>query len=286
MRKIALLVVLWVCTGCATADSLKEPVKSASLKLSLFTGDSTPLGAEQSIVSAKFNEHCIRENQAEIAAPLIPVATTLLKYWFDSAQDRKLRELKALKKASIKSYSEKLVLDSKAMRQVKCGLLVRHKSKEEKYEIGDIGFIVLIAFKHYEGAFTFEPKVVWAADSVAKTLDRKDKSAINTAIGISIKSLGRIHEDAVQTIVPLGQSVVPVSNVLLQKKNRCAKGCGNSDLIPHPSGANVPTSFTLSVSEIGQTGIDFDVREAEIIALKEAFGPAIKEALKASLEDE
>ena len=57
-------------------------------------------------------------------------------------------------------------------------------------------------------------------------------------------------------------------------------------MIPYPKKDGSIVSVAMSIAETGHVGIDFDQREAELKAIKEALGPALKEGLTTALTKE
>lgn len=241
------------------------------------------------------DELCPSNDQKEMGI-IAPLLTTLGKFIFDSAQTRRLKRNLALKKASTISYSGRALLSAKDFKRSNCLILVRYKDakiKNEKNEGNEIqrqNNMVFVAKIHNSindnpSAFTFEPAFIRAKNSVSTT--KKSEGKINIAIALSVNAIGLHHPSGLKKLGNLGAGAVSIGDVRLDDKGRkvCEKpnACNTSEVIPHLPNDTDILSVTMSMTEVGQTGIDFDQREAEIKAIKEAFGPAIEETLKAVL---
>ena len=246
------------------------------------------------------HEQCIKEPQpvADGVGPeVIPIITTFGKYVFDNHMDKKLRDLEALKKAAQGSYSEKAFLTAESLRQYQCAALARYTEKDAKRSLGLMAVIKLKPpiknMPNSADAFIIEPIYIKAINSTVKTKrtsghgENVKLASINVSIGFSVKSIGK-DESGLPVLGKVGAGAVSVPNVVLgsDAKNPCVKQCAHSDLIPYMNLPAAAVSVSMSITETGKVGVNFKQREAEIKAIKEAFGPAIKDALKESLSDD
>lgn len=240
---------------------------------------------------AKLDEDCGIGPQFMIsAAPeLIPLIATFGKLIFDLFMDAQIREVEGLKKAAQGSYSEKRLISSADLRRQGCALAVRYKEGDKDY-----GLVALVRLvKQTDNrSFVVEPVYVRAKNAVVvteKPSDANKAAAIGIAIGISIKALVR-QKTNVPALQAIGEGVVSVPKLELgpgDKVVACVPKprCPTSDLIPYPEGDKEVVSVTLSVAEAGKISVDFDQSIAELKAIKEALGPALKDTLKEALKD-
>lgn len=234
---------------------------------------------------------CPQEDVQEAAsATVIPLVAALGQYIFEAYQDRKLRELANLKKAAQKTYSGNVLVEAKELKSARCAVIVRvsiGKGGEK-----NTGLVAAVSLKHFNGVnfsgFTQTPIYVKAQDSVAITHKAKDDkpSLINVTVGVAVKAIGLDQSSNVPKSVLTGSGASTVAKVELGENTspKCfTKPCSTSDVIPHISADEDYVTFSMSVTESGVVGIDFEQREAEIEALKAAFGPAINAAITAEL---
>lgn len=246
----------------------------------------------------KFN--CLKspDEKVWVAAALVPLITTMAGRIYEKYQDAKLDKLKKLKKESMNEYSKTLYLNSLELKKLKCAILVRYSDKKDSKEKDnqeiDKGLYSVITFDHKINSakqtkgFTFTPKIFTAQNTTVKTLTDKKKpgsSKISAAIAVTLKAITQ-DENKLPAVSPLGAASVGLSKVLLNGSDKCLEdaACEESDLIPHIETDTV-IALSIGVSEVGHVGIDFDKREAEINAIKEAYGPALKESIGTILKD-
>ena len=190
-------------------------------------------------------------------------------------------------------YSKTIYVNSIELKKLKCAVLVRYSNKKDSQEI-DKGIYSVIKFDHKLNsaeqikAFTFTPTTFAANNATVKTLtDRKKPGSakISAAIAVTLKAITQ-DENKLPAVSPLGAASVGLSKVLLNGSDKCLEdaACEESDLIPHIETDTV-LALSIGVSEVGHVGIDFDKREAEINAIKEAYGPALKESVGTLLKD-
>ena len=242
-----------------------------------------------------------------IAVPLITAGAKLL---FDLYMDYEMEKLKDLKKAAQRTYSAKIVLPAdKFMKNCNCVILKRYKNDESR-AIGMIA-VVKINKQDKNDSFTVQPIYVRAYNSLALTAEKgskkkeeedswgeesktpeKKKYAINVSIGASVKSIG-VNDYKIPGVFSLGEGVVSIPDLLVGNyaKNDAVPLCVNeecpsSDIIPYPVNPDSTASVSLSITETGDVGIDFDQTEAELKAMKAAIGPALEKSLIKYLEKE
>lgn len=222
------------------------------------------------------------------ARPAVPPAAVGLiaatgKLLFDLYMDEKLREIAALKAAaSPPAYGARAILPAPKLRAATCAMLVRNDKGADKP-----GLVALFQLHRDDAqtAFWMTPVYVSARSSVAVTAPGNDKERaplVQLAFAASTKGVGKT-DSGLLSVFPVGEGSVAVARVPLGTASapRCAKGdkCGTSDLIAYPSGDGI-ASFSLTVAEIGDVGVDLDVATAELKAVKEAIGPALRDAIK------
>lgn len=230
----------------------------------------------------------------------LAIASTTAKYLFDRGQQKQVDDLAAIKKGMTASYSARTILTASDLKETDCLGIVRHTEGV----ITTNSLVALIKLRHLpldpepdKEGFIFIPVMVYATDAAVFTLPEEEKdgevtpSKLTASIGLSVKALGAAN--GVPVVADVGTAAVSVKDVQLPSTpakdvapssipvNACseAKPCEKSELIPHVSDGDKLISLTMSVTETGQLGIDFDKREAEINAIKEAYGPVIKSAI-------
>lgn len=304
MKKLFFLFTFCSCfVACGTIDtkSLTTPAQSNHVDFMVLFGtdaDEIPdyLSADvKSIISTK----CLA---APVAAPapaagvspyLVPFLAELGKYLFDRNQDKKLKSIADLKKASQSSYSGRQILPAGALSNASCLLLTRY-SKENKQT--NIGLTAVVKLEQIKGkAFTAMPIYLDASNAVVYTKktqgegEEKKAANINVSIGIVLKAIGK-QDNGLPALLPVGESATSVANVVLEDNdnNSCdtERACNSTDLIAITAAGDEPVSLTMSITETGKTGIDFDQKTAEVTAIKAAFGPVIKDQLLKALDDD
>lgn len=234
---------------------------------------------------------------AGAAAAIIAAGGKLL---FDLYMDAQIRKVDELKKSAQASYSEKIALSAGELKKARCALIIRDtvKIKEKEGDIVDgktraLGFLALIWLENKEGrAFIMSPLYVVAKNAVARTKegDKNDPTAINISIAVSTKGIGKQESTGVPGLFPVGEGVFSMANIPIDSNNPSdsniwcnkKKPCPKSDLVVYPDEGPVSVSFV--VSETGKIGYDVDQYITELKAVKEAMGPAVKDALKESLK--
>jgi hypothetical protein len=307
----ACLVLLLSVSGCkGIKEGQQEPVKASATKLILVGGPEAGFpDSATSELAGKLADWCKDPNRMSMKA-LDPVTlgfiATTGKYLFDKAQQDKLNELAALKKASTTTYSARQVIPAASLQNAQCAILVRETGEDKAGEDTAIavedtaakdrstkeGLVAVVWLNHMQGGtqrgFTFDPIYVAASNAAVYTKapvtneEVETPAKINVSIGIVVKAIGTQND--VPVLANVGTSAVSVVNVELDKtlKNACGdekKPCAESELIPHVLEGDALVSFGMSITETGQIGFDFDQREAEIKAIKEAYGPVISSSI-------
>lgn len=224
----------------------------------------------------------------------IPIAAALGKYAFDAYIERQIKAAESLKKAALSTYSERAIIDDGNIDGYSCAIIARYNIVDNKKKPG---LIALIKINHVGGsALTISPRYIKAYNSsaVTKKAATNVHSEIDLSIAISTKSIGKQQSgvkglfatgDGVFSIpkIDIGQTTNPFICPDANDKTQSAKSCPGSDLVAYDS-SNGPISITIAVTETGLIGADIDGNIAELKALKEAIGPAIKGSLQEYLK--
>ncbi len=242
-------------------------------------------------------EDTSNKNATILAGNAAPLASALGKFLFDQYMDNKSEDLKDLKGAAQQTYSQRIILSSEELKESKCAFLVRSK--------GDTpGFISVVKFIPHqsnldkstakpETGFSFKVIYTKAFNTIAitkKTVDADYKAQINTSVAISIKAIG-IDDFGLPRTLPVGEGVVTVKKIVLdpsgdaKEDKYCEKDCEESELIPYLKDGKI-ISVTMSVTETGNIGINFDKKLSEAKAIRDALGPAIKSTLENYLKED
>jgi hypothetical protein len=227
----------------------------------------------------------------KVSAALIPVIATIGKRIIDGIVDKRVSYLKALQKRSTKSYSQTHFISSDELASIRCLVIRRIKNVDtaSKDSVGDgVSFTAVLKVEKINSndkAFYVRPIFVKADDAVVPVL--KGSKTLNASIAISLKSIG-IKDNGLPVLEEFGSGVLTVPDIVVGDGSKCTskdkKGvCNASGMLPI-SNLAAPVSITLAVTEAGQLGIDFDVRIAELEALKEAYGTAVFDGITAVLE--
>lgn len=210
----------------------------------------------------------------------IPILASLGKLGFDLFIDAQVRSAEELKKAAQATYSEKIALSSAQLRATNCALVVRYSDDKKS-----IGLVTLVKLDNKNDlAFVTRPLYVAASNAAAVTM-KQTVPTINLSIAASAKGIAK-QESGSPGLFSSGEGVFSVKNIVVNSSKfyTCPteSDCPKSDLIPYPEGD--PVSITFSVTETGKIGVDIDQDVAELKAIKEAIGPAIKDSLKEKLK--
>lgn len=229
--------------------------------------------------------------KAMIAPAVIPIATALGKLAFDLYMDKQMRAAEDLKKAAQTSYSGSVILSDGSLANKNCALIARYSSESDPQNMpGLIALVKLV--KEGDSAIVVSPRYIKATNSAAVTR-KSDGSApeeINLSFAVSTKTIGK-QQSGLNGLFAVGEGVFSVARVQIGPKgksyvcpdasapNPTAKACPTSDLVAYPS-VGGPVSITFAVTETGRIGVDVDQSIAELKAVKEAMGPALKDSLK------
>lgn len=212
------------------------------------------------------------------SAAVVPVVSAFAKLGFDLYMDKQARQLKEVKKATQKTYSARLFATREEFSKGKYLALVRYRNNKENMEPGFILVCELINQSDKTGVFTMKPVYATAFNSVAITA--KADARVSYTAALSLKA-AHVNKQKLYEIVEVGKGVVSFKGLEMSSKdmgNYCSGGqCSESDLIAAPVETLDRLSITLSVTETGNMKIDFDKREAELKAVKEAVGPTLKD---------
>ena len=241
------------------------------------------------IVNNESRNHLIKEcgdNSNFMPAAVIPIVVGAAKLGFDLYLDKKNLELEELEKAAQRTYSGQVTIKSSELVNSKCAILIRYKDKTEKPTIKFIAIVKIL--KYDTSGFRIQPIYVMANDAVAYTenMPNNGTPTMKVSIGFSVKAIGN-QESGLKGLFPVGQSAVSITEeISLGKKKEyvCYSDCYTSDLIPFPGIESSLTSVSMSITETGNVGIDFDQRKAELKAIKETIGPTLTESLTEALK--
>lgn len=218
-----------------------------------------------------------------LPAVAVPIVLALGKLAFDSVVDTQIKAQEQLKKDAQSSYSGRLIISGKKLREYSCALIFRDVTDKS------VSFVALTKLSSQsEKAFQIQPVYIKANNSLVVTEEGADKSpaSINVSIAVSTKALGK-QTSGVTSLALAGEGVISIPNIHIGpdvKPYNCDKNCPTSDLVAYPEGNDDPSSITFSVTETGKIGFDIDQSAAELKAIKEALGPALKESLKEVLK--
>ncbi len=315
MRASGLISILILSLSCfAYSKDLVKPVKDSKFEFILLKDDLNTDVKENARLSsltgltidqATFgNLGCAPAGPGLAAATLIPIFAAVGTQIFEHYQDSKLEKLKKLKRDSQNEYSESLIVTTEQLKQAKCALLIRYSEKTDANKSVTVtpGLIALLRIEHQTNTakqmmgYRIWPVYVQAHNATVVTLaNKKVQPKINLGFALTAKAvlpdanksssgLSVASTSTGITDVELGKEPCDIKK--MRESTEVGSGrCKRSDLMPHYDTDTV-ISLTMSVAEIGQTGIDFDAREAEIKAIREAYGPAIGDAITAGLEED
>ena len=309
MKYISVIVVLvFSITGCHTntvrdfkaSDYSGAKGNKAHIAFIEKHPDWTPDALLKSYLDAhqSYSEFISKECSPDpilLPSELIPIISSFGKLLFDLKMEKKLRQLEALKKSAQGSYSARTFINLSDLEKQKCIILTRYnKNKETKnLELGLL-YVAKIISKSQKNAFVISPIFIRAENSAVVTSKGTEVNgkvtlpAINTSLALSLKSINA-DKIGIPTLTPVGEGAVSVPNLEIGPNGKeflCNNKCPTSDLIPYPKSGADPISFSLSLTETGIIGINFDERSAEIKAIKEALGPALKDSIKEYLTEE
>jgi len=160
----------------------------------------------------------------------------------------------------------------------------------------------------HKRALILQPAAVYLSEPAALTLKAQDSSGparVDLAIAVGTKSLAK-HPNGLRGVFPVAAASVSIADVPVDSKEPHTKVCrgqpSNGSATDSSEGAaacydfphfemlalpglDMPVSLGISVTEQGHVGIDFDRRSAELDAISDLFGPAIRESVETQLDD-
>ncbi|MEM8561036.1 MAG: hypothetical protein AAGF57_02320 [Pseudomonadota bacterium] len=307
--KLTGIALALIASGCATAsfDPSKHIKASTGNQVGLFALGSDYKNSELTKIMNSFPDGTFSTSVSQMCkvpnlSPAVADAAVGLiaatgKFLFDRHQEKKLRELAKLKKAASGSYSGNVILPAASLKNISCLILIRYQG-EDSGNNNKLGLVVAVQIEHHtkQGptAITFRPTYLDARDAVVLTNRPNEKegvlSKVNYSVALALKAIGTSAENGLPKLYSIGSGASTVPNVGLSASSKTCEtqevACPSSDLIPIVSGDVGPVSLSLGITETGHVGIDFEAVEAEIKAIKEAFGPAIEESLTTYLSDD
>lgn len=231
-----------------------------------------------------------REPYAAAAGPITSILVSSVgKFLFDAWVERQRASLERYKKlAAPAAYSETAFV-SPVFEQTRCIVLVRETVDRDAagLETGrSSGLVVVLHAERHVGkdgmrAFTFTPRYVKASNSVAFVA--KDTPTLAIAISMSLKGIAK-QTNGLPSIVQIGETVSSVEGIAVgpQSQAVCRKrACPSSSFLSIPPLNAGTTALTISVAERGSLPTaNLETADLELKALKDALGPAIRDALK------
>lgn len=231
--------------------------------------------------------------QASSASPaLIPIIAAVAQLGFEAIIDKQRRDVEAINDSASAVYSINVPVaptGEAGLAGAQCLVILRY-AEDDKAGVSEGMSAVLRIRSHPSGTtaatniISLKPVFIRANNSVAITR-AGDKASVNMSFAVSVKAVARENTAPVARLVPAGETVASVRDLLLGTPGgvACATGeCGESDLLPYPTNRGV-LSLSVAIAEQGKTGFDSKVVDAELLAIKGALGPAIGEAVKTKL---
>lgn len=224
------------------------------------------------------------------AESLVPVAAALGKYAFDAFVDSQIKATETLKKAAFSVYSESVIIDE--IEGFSCAIIARYTKDGAAREPG---LIALIKINYVGGsAFTVSPRYIRAYNAAAITRRAGDDShgEISLSVAIATKAIGK-QLSGVKGLFATGDGVFSVPKISIgpdaapftcpDAMDGFESACPVSELVVYDL-SNGHISITIAATEVGSIGADIDANLADLKALKEAIGPALKDSLKEYLD--
>lgn len=289
---VLVILLLQGCNGLALENFRKSPyslVTGNRSGLLVETGDMDwsgfPLLKRYRESSGDFRAVVAEECSAQktlVAPELIPVAAAVGKLLFDLHLEREMKQMEALKRAAVASYSNRVIVSAEQLAAARCLLVTRYRDSADSP-----GLVAVLKVVSHGSAFTLRPVYVRARDTAALTSipAAGQQAKIDLAFAVSLKTVGK-SANGLPGLFPFGEGTVSVASVDVgpEGKAACLKGCGESDLVPYLAVKGQPLSISVAVTEAGFTGVDIDARVAEMHALKEALGPVVRELIESTLK--
>ena len=234
------------------------------------------------------NNNCTAQKPAlTIAAPIIASTGQLL---FDLYIEKQTKKLENLKKKAQATYSGNAILTSDEFRNCDCAILTRQDTEN------NLGLIAIVKLEKHgsNDAFSIVPIYIKAFNSRALTSGqvlKKDKEKfgknaketylMNVSIGFAVKAISE-NDNGLPVVASVGGSSVSISDLKIGQDvdgYQCEGDCPPSDIIPYLIKKDVTISVSMSVTETGDVGIDFEQEQAELTAIKAALGPSIASSI-------
>lgn len=299
MKKIIVLMLMVTLPGCAIynfkSSSLaraKGQIATAALMgddvQAIFAGESaekilTKKGDLNSIEQRlrEFKTTCENPTDAKVAAGVVPILSAISKLIYDLAVDKTNKELEALKKSAVSSYSVDFILPKGGLANYQCLAVLRHDK--------DLNLNAVLAYRldTRGNLLSLSPQFLWAKNTTANTreVDKDKKEQITFMSGLSLQGIGK-QDNGIPVLASSGQDSKKIGQFSLGDKDpvKILDGMviGPVPLITTPSA----TILRVSVTEVGDIGFDVDEKIAINKTIKEAIGPALAAGVKAYLEDE
>lgn len=299
MKKLIIFTfaLMLILSGCATFNSSKLSRAKGQVSAAALMGPEVE--AEYSGSSAKviltksqnvgqieqflvaYKEACEKPVEVKAAPGLIPLLSAIPKLIYDISADKKSRELDALKKSAISSYSVDFLIPKGKISDYRCLILMRHDKDLNVNAAVAYGVVVRGEL------LLLSPKFIWAKNTTANTkrVEEGKKEEITFMSGISLQGIGK-QENGIPIIASSGQDSKKLGKFSLGDVNPQNVENGIS-IGPVPLIATSSISILrVSVTEVGDLGFDVDEKLAEIKTIKEAIGPALSAGVTAHLEDD
>lgn len=300
-----LLTAMLVTTGCETIEVLsfrKDPrsgvLGDAVTSLQLINR-STDINSPE--ISPKANDFpglpdvmrskCQAVSQpgptaAFVAAAGAAVAGLIVESAINAASEAIQARVDALKQASKKGYSGILILDDArtlgggAPRIIEQCLLLTRRIKKKDDEGSDPGSAFLIGVvprgvnaARSATAVVFTPLYAYVERAAAVT---RSGQPIDAAIGLSVVAIVAGKSGPERREISLGAFQV---DGLELSKAKLFPGSAGTGLMALPPSTSAALELRVAVVETGSALPDFDKSKAEIQAVRDALGPAIKDAV-------
>lgn len=287
-------------TSLFVAESGEKLVNSSEI-LSVLGGSSERLVELNKNIKA----YCPRPTE-KVEPAAIPVLAAAGKTIYNYFLDKSLERVEKLEKAATQTYSSRVFLTSEMLSSLGCAVFVRYSDDEKTRKRALTAYLIMQLDDVYGTAFSMTPKSGRFYDAVAvskKTnivqgdsselfpvsqsqAGKPDIPLINASVAIAVKTIG-ITKEGVPNMFNVGDGVVTISNIEVGPHGKAfSEEYDSSDLIPYPEQRNKAVSLTVSITEVGHTGIKFDKAKAELTAIKEAIGPAISSAIETGLKEQ
>lgn len=231
-----------------------------------------------------------KQSYAAAAGPITSILVSSVgKFLFDAWVERERASLERYRKLEAPAAYSETSFVSPAFEQTRCIVLVRETVNRDAagLETGrSNGLLVVLRAERHVGkdgmrAFTFTPRYVKASNSVAFVA--KDTPTLAIAISMSLKGIAK-QTNGLPNVIQIGEAVSSVEGIAVgsQSQVSCrARACPSSGFLSIPPLDAGTTALTISVAERGSLPTaNLEIADLELKALKDAMGPAIRDALK------